>query len=173
MKVITVFPPDGLRQETLDALEEFWQPKALYLYEIEKANEFAYGEILAGHWRMGEDMFIVEPDIVIRPDVVEAAILCGCEYGCFPYPWLTDIGPALGCTWFKSSFIRRYPEAMDEVLAEGVSWRQLDVVLMRHRLARDRGEQPHVHLPPVVHLNERKQLLPEASRTPLMEVPHW
>ena len=52
---------------------------------------------------------------------------------------------------------------LDEAVATGVGWQQLDVVIMRHLLARKYGEQPTVLLPPVEHLNEKKRLLPDAA----------
>jgi hypothetical protein len=173
MKVVTAYIAGALREETLEALGEFWGLRKLDLHILDAKDQFAYGQIIQGYWERGETFMVVEPDIVIRKDVVDAFLHCECEYGCFPYPWLTDVGPALGCTWFRSSFLKKYPEAMREVNETRVMWNQIDVVLMRHVLARKHGEQPHVHLPPVEHLNPDKQLMAEASDIPLMSVPHW
>lgn len=173
MKVVTCFIPGQLRNETLDSIKAHWPGRNLRLHLIEKGDEFEYGRIIADYWKQGDDFAIVEPDIVIRKDVTHAFLNCECEYGCFPYAWTTNIGPALGCTWFRAAFLERYPTAVKEALREPISWRQFDVVLMRHVLARKYGEQPHVHLPAVEHLNEAKKLLPEADPTPMMSVPHW
>jgi hypothetical protein len=79
----------------------------------------------------------------------------------------------LGCTRWSHDFIARHPDAVRRANRNGVTWRQFDVVLMRHVLARELGEQPLVLLPPVVHLNEAKALLPDADPTPMTEVPVW
>ena len=140
---------------------------------IDRKDPKAYERILRWYWEAGSSFCVVEQDVVPPSSFEEVLLGDCCDYGCFPYAWLTDVGPALGCTWFRTPFLERYPEVMGLVAAENVSWRQLDVVLMRHVLARDRGEQPHVHLPPADHLNPDKQLLPAASPEPLLSVPHW
>lgn len=169
MKTVTCFIPGTLRDETADALIRYAKNVELRLIDPNVPTQ--YGKVIAEYWKKGESFLVVEPDIVINPLVFIAINECDCEYGCFPYAWKTNVGPALGCTWFKDTFIAKYPNAAFE--ASHVSWRQFDVVFMRHVLARKYGEQPHVHLPPVVHLNEEKQLLPDADPTPLMEVPLW
>lgn len=175
MIIVTCAVPGALTDETEEAIVQHWQSWGHHwdFHVINPENPQHYGQILARYWEAGEDFAVVEPDIVIRPDVVDAFLNCECIYGCFPYAWLTDVGPALGCTWFRSPLLHEYPRLMREVAKTGVGWRQLDVVLMRHQLARKHLEQPHVHLPAVEHLNPRKQLLDEASRAPLMTVPHW
>ena len=172
MKIVTAFVPGQLRLKTVEAVCKYWHGE--YVIHVLKADDpYGYARILTEHWESFEDFMVVEPDIVIRKDVVKAFKECECQYGAFPYPWTTNVGPALGCTWFRSSFLARYPNVMREVLTRQVSWNQVDVVLMRHILARRYNEQPHVHLPQVEHLNEKKQLLPEADPTPMMSLPHW
>lgn len=173
MRIVCVSAGNQLRKETQDALIANWVVQNIHFRFIEKADQTGYLRILTEFWEQKQDFAVVEPDIVIRKDVAEAMLNCHCEYGCFPYAWTTNVGPALGCTWFRRSFLEKYPDAMREVQHKNVSWKQLDVVLMRHVLARKHGEQPHVHLPPVQHLNEAKALLPEADPHPMMEVPHW
>jgi hypothetical protein len=175
VKVVTVYTPGSLHNETLNALERYvlgWGVN-LELTEISADDPFAYARVLAGYWQAGEDFMVVEPDIVVRPDIIQAFRTCPCLYGCFPYAWLTDVGPALGCTWFRAEFTAKYPNAMREVQAENVSWNQVDVVLMRHILARKHKEQPHVHLPAAKHLNPKKQLMEGRPAQPLMTVPLW
>lgn len=174
MKIVTVATPGAWRDESRRAIWKHWpKPNIHNFHPIEAGDPKAYGLILQYYWELGEDFAVVEPDIVIREDVADAFRDCECLYGAFPYEWLTDVGPALGCTWFRSAFLQKHPDAMREVLAKNISWRQLDVVLMRHILAREYGEQPHVHLPPVEHLNEKKKLMPGANQEPMMHVPHW
>lgn len=172
--VVTVATPGSFRKETRNALRKYWRRPLKHDFHLIAAEDiFAYQRIIHEYWSEKQDFAIVEPDIVIREDVADAFLNCPCEYGCFPYAWLTDVGPALGCTWFRTSLMERHPEAVAKVMRENVTWRQFDVVLMRHVLAREYGEQPHIHLPAVEHLNEEKKLLPEANPQPLLQVPHW
>ncbi len=173
MRIVTVHTPGALHPETRAAIEAYREDADWVVHEIDAADEFAYGRILRDYWEQGESFINIEPDIVPRPDVFEALNECGCEYGAFPYSWGTDVGVALGCTWWKDSFIARYPNAMREAVGANVGFRQLDVVFQRHILARNHGEQPHMHLPAVEHKNPSKQLLPEASPVPLTTVPNW
>lgn len=146
-------------------------PNKMELHYVDRDDHFGYANILAEYWRKGHSFAVIEPDIVVRPDVIATILHCDCGYGAYPYAWTTNVGPALGCTWFRKEFLKAYPDAMEEVVKRQISWRQVDVVLMRHVLARMYGIQPHVHLPPVEHRNPAKQLLPEADPTPMMEVP--
>lgn len=174
MKILTVAIPGGLTRQSRVAVWKYWhRPNQIDLRFIDPEDPFAYGKILKELWEAGEGFAVVEPDIVIRKDVADVFLNCPEPYCAFEYAWLTNIGAALGCTRFGSEFLLKYPTAMAETLAQNVSWRQLDVVLMRHILARKYREQPHLHCPPVEHLNPNKQLLPNADSTPLGYVPEW
>lgn len=178
LRIVCCYVKGQLRPETSEALALHASPFAeVHTVCLTSGDDQSYGRWLAKEWgwalEAGDSLAVVEPDIVVRPDVVEAFLHDPADYLCFPYEWLTDIGPALGCTRFSAAFIARFPMLVAEAVASGVSWRQLDVVLMRHLLARKYGDQPKVCLPPVEHLNELKRLLPEASREPLLTVPHW
>ena len=167
--------PDGLRVETELALTHWVRDgDEVILWPLEDDHE--YGRTLELFWRSGEDVAVIEQDIVIGPHVVEGFHACESPYCAFPYAWSTCIGPALGCTRFRAAFARRYPDAMRDARAtpsawgEPGHWKQLDVFLMR-RILRDRhGEQPHVHLPPVAHLNPDRQLRTDAPREPVTTV---
>lgn len=164
-----------LRPETRTALLACCREHELRFAHVGD-DDYAYGRCLERLWEGGRDFAVVEQDIVIRPDVVDAFTACPEPYCCFPYSWSTEVGPALGCTRFRSELLAAHPEAMREAVATPSAygqpghWRQLDVYLMR-RILRDRHRlQPHVHLPPVEHLNEQRVLLPGADPTPVMEV---
>ena len=159
-----------LYPQTVYALDELWAGEVDYAF-INPKDEHGYETLLAKHWAKGEDFAVIEPDIVIHGGVSEAFHDCPEPYCCFPYAWLTQVGPALGCTRFRAGFLREFPDVIKKAGAHNVSWRQLDVVLMRHVLARDYKQQPHVHLPAVEHLNPRKQLAPDADPTPVLTVP--
>lgn len=169
MRLVCCYVEDQIMDETILAIEHHWGDADFHVLSTKDPTH--YIRVINDYWKAGVGIFVVEPDIVIRPDVVEAVLYCECEYGCFPYQWLTNVGPALGCTWFRGSFMRKYPNLIQTVLQSRVSWKQFDVFLMRNLLARQFNEQPHVHLPPVDHLNPNKQLMEGADPTPLMEVP--
>lgn len=139
-------------------------------------SDTAYCELLQAVWAEGKAFAIVEHDIVIGPATIPGFDSCPEPYCAAPYAWTTQVGPALGCTRFRTELLDLVPDAMEQVAAMPSNWgaaghhRQLDVFLMR-RVLRDRhGLQPHVHLPPVEHLNPKQALLPSASPEPRMEV---
>lgn len=177
--VCCAVPGEHLRKQAATALLEAAEVSGVYvdIRTLDPADDQAYGRELRYAWRDARLAYsalaVVEPDIVVRPDVITAFLDDPADYLCFPYSWTTDVGCALGCTRFSAAFIKRYPNLIADATATGVSWRQLDVVIMRHLLARRYGEQPKVCLPPVEHLNEAKKLLPEASPEPMTTVPHW
>lgn len=175
MIVVCCYVPGMLKAETEVAIRQSGEPFAFF--SLDGDNPFSYGRTLAKMWAQcldsGDDLCVVEQDVVIRPDVVEAFRDCPCEYGGFPYSWGTDVGVAMGCTRFRSSFIARYPAAMQQAVGKNVTWRQFDVVFQRHILVREYGEQPHLCGPEVVHLNEAKRRLPDANPVPLETLPAW
>lgn len=178
LRITCCHTPGQLCDETREALCRHQLPGTHVLFtEIPAGDPHAYGHALAAQWKLalerGHALAVVEPDIVVRRDVIVSFLTHEAGYVAYPYPWTTDVGPALGCNRFSAAFIARYPTAMREAVDSGVGWEQLDVVFVRHVLARKYGEQPTVLLPPVVHLNEAKELLPGASSVPLMSVPHW
>lgn len=184
LRVVCCYVLGQLRDETRDALHDcfeesiFTSGRATLLEgEIPADDDKAYGRILAREWKAAyiayDSLAIVEPDIVIRSDVVDAFLDCECEYGGFPYSWGPEVGVALGCTRFSAAFIERYPKLMERAVASAVSWRQFDVVVQRHLLVREFGEQPHICGPTVEHLNPLKQLRPGADPTPIATLPAW
>lgn len=138
--------------------------------------EYGYGRLLQQVWAQGETFAIVEHDIVVNPGTIADFDSCPELYCAAPYAWTTQVGPALGCTRFRTELLESVPDAIDQVLATPSAWgepghfRQLDVFLMRRVLRDQHGLQPHVHLPPVEHLNPKQALLPGASAEPRMKV---
>ncbi len=180
LRIVTCYVPGSLREETIDAIFcalDFYEQETSFRAEwithmIDPEDPYGYGIKLRGHWREQQDMFIVEPDVVIRPDAIMEILKCGCPYGGFCYEWTTNVGVALGATWFRREFIQKYPTLLDEAVNLGITWKQLDTTIQRKLLVAKYGEQPHVHAR-VPHLNPLKQLLPEASPIPLVELPSW
>ena len=174
--VVCCYTPGRIHKATEDALiANSAGMRIQFIANIDPDNPFDYGRRLGTWWDLaylgGNDLAIVEPDIVIRADVADAFLNCPGTYCAYPYDLQTDVMPALGCTRFRHEFIARYPDAMQQAVDTGVGFRQFDVAFQRYVLVGQHGEQPHVHLPKVEHLNEAKRLLPEANPEPLMMLP--
>lgn len=180
MRVAVPFTADRLRGETIDAVLAAGKHAGALVREVTfwdvSGSDTAYLETLALLWADEEDFVIVEHDVV--PDLTAFLELgvCTSPYCCFPYAWTTCVGPALGCTRFRRELLRTVPDAVEQAAripsayGRPGHWRQLDVHLMRNVLRDTHAWQPHVHLPPVEHLNEAQQLQPDASRVPVLEV---
>ena len=168
MRILCAYVPDGLRPETEVALKEH-APGLTDWHAVSPQDPLAYPRLVAHYWRTGKDFAVVEQDIVVRADVIDAFLNCPEPWCAYPYAWTTNVGVALGCNRFRSELLSKYPGAADG--AHHVGWWQFDVVFLRRILAGEHGLQPHVHLPPVEHLNEAKKLLPDADPTPLMHMP--
>lgn len=179
LRILCCHAPGQLRALTHATLSEAGDTPGVQIryVTISTSDPYHYGSHIAWEWNdarhQNQALAIVEQDIVIRPDVTDAFLHHEADYIAFPYAWTTNIGPALGCTRWSHAFLERHPRAAERAAARHVTYRQFDVVLMRHVLARELGEQPTVLLPPVEHLNEAKALLPGADPTPMTEVPLW
>lgn len=167
MKVVV--PYTELNRATLFSVEVTANPRALFA-KLDPNDEHAYGKLFASIWAQGETFCWIEHDIEIGPSTIYDFRACSYGYCAAPYPWTTDVGPAMGCTRFRDSFIAKYPGAVDEALNSGVGFRQFDIVFQRHVLVGKYGEQPHVHAP-VIHHNPAQALRPDASPEPLMTIP--
>lgn len=176
MKIVTCYTPGALREET-----EFGITSAIAMCpesvvwdarEIAPDDERAYGKIIAECWNSGDDLFIVEPDVEISSDTLFQMRACQYGYCGFSYSWGPEVGIALGATRFRRSFMEKYPDAVQRAVAEGVSFRQFDVVLQRHILVGEYSQQPHAH-GSVVHWNPAKQLLPYGRPEPITVLPRW
>lgn len=117
-------------------------------------------------WTSSPKGFVIwEHDIVLAPEQLDSLVGCERSYCAFPYPWTTNLAPALGATKFGSNLLMEMPTPK----LAGISYRQLDVALMRFILGRVHHRQPHVHLPPAEHLNERQALRPEFQHLTLAD----
>lgn len=172
MRFVCPYVEGMLRHETEVALRA--HARDLIEWRLLPADDVsAYGKLIAELWESGDSFAIIEQDIRVRADIVDGFLSCPEPYCAYPYSWMTDVGPALGCTRFRAELTRDYPTAAEEAVLKNVGWQQFDVILMRHVLVRRYGLQPHVHLPVVEHLNEAKALLPDANPNPLTSLPAW
>jgi hypothetical protein len=164
--VNVLVPYVELHPNTYRALRQL-EPRHTVQFAYVGDDDLAYGRVLQATWAVGEGFVIVEQDIVPHPDTVDRFAQCEHAYCAAPYPWTTNIGPALGCTKFGTELLASVPDAVDQAVTipshwgKPGHWHSLDVALMRNVLRDQHGRQPHVHLPPVEHLNPKQQLLPQ------------
>jgi hypothetical protein len=160
-----------VRDETRRALSRYGGTPE---YELLSDHPHSYARAIERLWRecleRGDDLCLIEQDIEVGPSTIYDFRACSHGYCGAPYEWLTNVGVAMGCTRFRHAFMARHPDAVKEAILVAPHFRQFDVVFQRRVLAKERGEQPHVHAP-VVHLNEAKRLREGASPVPLAGVP--
>jgi hypothetical protein len=128
------------------------------IYRDVSQSDTAYADLVCELWARGDGFAIVEHDIVVRPDVIDAFEQHPAPYIAYPYRWGQAVGVALGCTRFSSDFLGRFPHAAE--LARRIPgtygpghWRQYDVWLMGAVLRDYYGVQPVGLLPAVEHRN--------------------
>lgn len=87
-------------------------------------SPFAYSRLLEQIWQDQESALIIEHDIELNARVLRQAMHCSCEWGISPYKGIgTDFHSAglltvsLGCTRFRSSLMKRFPQAIAEANA--------------------------------------------------------
>lgn len=180
MRVVVPFTPDRLRGETIEAVIAAGKHAGALVRDVTfwdvSGSDTAYLDVLALHWAEREDFVVVEHDVVPHLTAFLELGLCTSTYCCFPYAWTSCVGPALGCTRFRTEVLESVPDALEQVAripsAYGPPghWRQLDVHLMRNVLRDGQGLQPHVHTPAVMHLNVAQQLRAGAELEPVLEV---
>lgn len=120
-------------------------------------SETAYFEVLSRYW--GQDLIVIEHDIVIHDKVIPEFLACLEPWCAFPYRHRSgQVAPALGCTRFR----KELPDIMDELGAISTTrtgrndnsrpkiWQRLDTRI--HLLLSERGYKCHVHTPEVEHL---------------------
>lgn len=152
----------NLRDETREAVTRLWPH--VELVDVTHSTT-GYHEALDERWQAGCDLVNIEHDIVPHDGVPAAFADCPEPWCVFLYELAVGFIPALGCARFRAELLAAEPDAIqsagetDNTGVPANAWWRIDVRLDRH--LRDRGYTPHIHEPPVVHLNERQKLHPE------------
>lgn len=157
----------GLRQETVAALVEH-SPIQPVFHDV-SSSEAAYFSLLKSEWELcnllGQDLMVVEHDVVIHDTVVEGFLDCPEPWCAYPYRMGENVIPALGCTRFRHELIWWTQDMWPKVALFGQAgnyddgvgvippkhWGRLDVRI--DAVLMPLGLRPHVHQPPVGHLN--------------------
>lgn len=111
-------------------------------------NPLAYPNAIRDRWGIGEDLTIVEHDIVPGPGSLETFDECSNGWCSFPYVEGYMLAAFLGCTRFRA-------ETMAKVdfdwMREEPNWQTLDRLIWE--ILTDGGIRQHVHHPAVAHLH--------------------
>lgn len=159
MKILVGY--SDLRPEVRDALDSH-SGNCEVVYQDCAASTDMYHEFLDEHWQVGLDLVIVEHDIVIDERVIPEFVACPQPWCGFGYEVAVGYGVYLGCTRFRRTLLDTVPDALELVQQETQSgvppkaWYRLDVRL--DSVLREHGFEPHLHMPPVRHLNEVSRL---------------
>jgi hypothetical protein len=127
-------------------------PDAEWVYVGETAH--SYWECLSEYWERGEDLVIIEHDVVCRPDVSQAFASCLEPWCIFPYD-NHDAAEAeawrnmLGCTRFRRELVRAVPDAVSSIEPQHRDYHNVCDGIGNH--LRAHGATHHWHSPAVVH----------------------
>src|SRR5450631_3934552 len=113
-----------------------------------------YWRVLCAFWARGEDLTIIEHDVVCRPDITEAFASCPEPWCAFPYSNHDDSEAEawrnmLGCTRFRRELVRAVPDAVSSIPEQHRDWHNVCDGIGNH--VRDAKFWHHWHLPPAVH----------------------
>jgi hypothetical protein len=143
-----VVPFVALQPVVKSVLESYKLP---FIDYVHLPDDDAYRRLLQRIWHSAQETIIVEHDILPWPGALEELSMCPCRWGTYSYRTLggTGIAHMLGCAKLGEGLMRELPGIWD---APG-HWSELDQRLFF--AARDAGIEPHLHRPPVIHLNPR------------------
>lgn len=163
MRILMAFTKDLLMAEAAQAAEHF-TPGCEFVNVTDQP--FLYWNNIESIWTSGEDLMTIEHDNVITENTVTSFEDCPMPWCSFGYPTMPGqeynlLVYGLGCTRFRKQLMAAVsPDEVQAVHGACVNcapdnkrgcWRHIDGKI-RHVLQR-RGFEPHVHWPPVVHLN--------------------
>lgn len=155
----TVFPGP-----TLDALGRGRvYPRTVYM-----DTPFRYGELLAALWARAADFTLIEHDIIPHPWAVADLAACPLPLCVFPYANTDRYAGWLGCTRVRAELPARFPGLVADVL--GQTWNPLPaghyipLANFFFDALEGHGITPHLHLPPVGHLNPAQRIAVEWER---------
>jgi len=151
----------NLRPEVQEALDRHAAAVEVVYQDCAHSNE-TYHDLLDEHWQAGTDFAVVEHDIVIDERVVPTFERCPEPWCGFGYELAVGYRVALGCTRFRAALMDAVPDLFELTQTETQSgvprkaWYRLDARV--DQILREHGYTPHLHMPPVKHLNAVQRL---------------
>lgn len=127
------------------------------------ADGDAYWRLLVELWARGEEIRLIEHDVICRPDVIRAFDACDRDWCAFPYHDHDEAAREawrnmLGCTRFSARLVRALPNAVSSIPEERREWHYLcDGLGANLRAA---GHSQHWHFPEVFHHHMNLRDLP-------------
>lgn len=149
-----VVPYTRLDDRVVDALTQhdvtFWDVSG---------SDDAYWRLLRRMWSRGDTFIVIEQDVVVRPDSLDALLECPEPWCSFQVPYVGKLYAGLSCAKFSAGLIARHPDALERIASiededhTPRHWCRLDSHLQSHVL-NPGGEIVHVHGPPLEHLRD-------------------
>jgi hypothetical protein len=117
----------------------------------------AYPDAVRARWDTGEDLVIIEHDILPWPGAIDELLACPFDLCGLPYVEHSTFATALGCTRIgqrvqSSTEIPLTTTTQGPPFEHPVTWNTLDWDLFS--VVQSAGFRLDVHAPPVVHLHE-------------------
>lgn len=114
------------------------------------SSEDAYWQLLSSLWADGQDVVIVEHDVIPDADAIEDLLDCPEPWCAQPYPYVYDrLNWGLACTMFTATAMKRVPDlwthvaVMSDYLHPPLHWCRLDA--WSHRVLTAHGIDRHDH----------------------------
>src|SRR6478609_8684585 len=160
MRILLCHTADGLRPETLQALDD--AGIAPEFVDVD-GDDFGYWRAIRDRWDGTGDLLVVEQDIAVHGDVLPQLEACPGDWCVFGYPIFNSaqrLTQGLGCTRFSAALQAKVPAGEFEADGrlrnghdDGIPWNFLDIIIAG-RLRLGHGLAPHVHQPDVTHLHD-------------------
>jgi hypothetical protein len=119
----------------------------------------AYPNAVRERWGIGEDLVIVEHDILPGPGSLETFEECSNGWCSFPYVEGYMLAAFLGCTRFRAETMAR---VNFDWIREDPTWQTLDRLVWE--ILYDADVRQHVHRPAVVHLHPAYHLTDQSGK---------
>lgn len=153
-----------LYPETRECLDRDVGPVVRYI-PLRKEDPEHYFWILRQMWALQQTVIVIEQDISWEPGQLNALWNCGRPWCAREYEMTTRFMAGLGFTKFSGAMMARYPDLWDRISRiddDGVPprhWVRNDTRMDRILHDDFNCDGPHIHQPPVRHLNPKQAIL--------------
>lgn len=146
-----------LHRETVDSVRAGSYPYVLW--QVDRADPYAYGALLAEQWNRGQDLVVVEQDIIVPDGAIDMMVSCTAPWCSHLYYTGTEV-PSYGLGLCKFSVaVQSYWPTLAEQAARSYTGKARS---MRYEALNERyislmnhwGYKVHLHEPAALHLHE-------------------